>query len=83
MSGSIRVFTRTDLERACRLAVLRYVAEPNPELAVMAAVRSVAADSPPYYGEPEVRDLLGVVTGKHGAELDKAFEEALLVLERL
>lgn len=55
----MRIFVRTDLERAARLAILDFLADGgDPEAAIAKAVRGVADEAPVAYAEETVRDLL-------------------------
>ena len=53
-----KLFTRTELERASRLAVGFFVADGDPEAAISRAVKSIAQEAPSYYDEPTVRKML-------------------------
>lgn len=52
-------FTKTDLERCARLAVLGTLQKnSDPELAIAKAVISIAEESPGYYEAPGIEDLV-------------------------
>jgi len=56
-----KLFTRTDLERAARLAAFGALLSPksDPEVHINAAVTTVANEAPTYYDEHTIRDILG------------------------
>lgn len=78
------LFTRSDLERAARLALTTFLDDwkagtEHLESAVAHAVSIVAADSPPYYDESTVKQLLQYVA-RSDATPEQLLEEALAAL---
>ena len=56
----MKLFTKSDLERAARLAATAaYLRGGDPETHLAAAVATVAQESPRYYDEHQIRDALG------------------------
>ena len=76
----MRLFTRSDVERASRLATLHRLVERDPETAVQKAVQAVCEDGPLYYSEDEVRGMLRFAL--HAEDVELAFEEALHAIGR-
>ena len=70
-----KLFTRTDLERAARLAHRAAARGAPEELATGDAVATVANDAPEYYDEHTVRELVQVAA-KRGAKAALAELEA-------
>ena len=73
-----KLFTKSDVERACRLATLHALVERDPEAAIARAVADVADEAPPYYSEETVKLMLQFVLAKEN--VDKEFEEALQIV---
>lgn len=69
----MRLFTKTDIERAARLALLHFMApgcQGDPERAISSAVSGVTDDAPLYYSEEEVRQLLQFALQRDDIEAD-------------
>jgi len=77
---SPRLFTKSDVERAARLATLHKLVETNPEVAGQKAVQSVCEDGPLYYSEAEVKTMLQYALNVD--DVEAAFEEALGALRK-
>lgn len=76
----MRLFTKSDVERASRLATLHRLVERDPEAAVAKAVQAVCEDGPLYYSEDEVKKMLAFAL--HVEDVEAAFEEALHAIGR-
>lgn len=75
-----QLFTRTDVERAARLATLHRMVERDPEVAIAKAVATVCEEGPLFYSEEEVRQMLQFVL--HQDDVEDAMEEALRAIGR-
>lgn len=72
----MKLYTKTDLERCARLAVLAHATDrEDSETAVARALAVVVDDAPMYYDEPTVKMLLRFATGEDNVDL--LFEEGL------
>jgi len=76
----MRLFTKSDVERASRLATLHRLVERDPEVAVAKAVQAVCEDGPLYYSEDEVKQMLAFVLQLD--DVEEAFTEALQSIGR-
>ena len=77
-----RLFTASDIERAARLAAQNAMLSSNHEIepCVTHAVAIVAGESPLYYSEEEVRQMLQYLLSKE--DVDAEFEDALNMVRR-
>jgi hypothetical protein len=73
----MRLFTRGDLERAARLALLRQVQEPegDPETAIAHAVLTVTEETPQYLSRDQALEAAHLVA--QGVEPLKAVKAVL------
>jgi len=78
---SPRLFTKSDVERAARLATLHKLVDADPEVAVQKAVSSVCEDGPVYFSEGEVKQMLQYALNVD--DVETAFEEALSALRKV
>jgi hypothetical protein len=76
----MKLFTKSDVERAARLATLYGLTEREPEVAIAKAVAAVVDDSVPYYSRDEVRSILQYALTRE--DVDDVLEEALELLRR-
>ena len=78
----MKLFTKSDLERAARLAATAARIQEDVEHAVAEAVEMVAAETPPYYDEATVKRMINYATGDGGwpstpETIDKLFKAVL------
>lgn len=83
----MKLFTRSDVERAARLAALAVVNErfasgtEGVEYAVSIAMDTVTEETPPYYDEETVKKMLLYTSGTD-REPSELLEEALHYVRR-
>lgn len=76
----MRLYTKSDLERAARLAVAYHVKGDEPEVCISNAAQTIANDAPSYYDEVTVKLMLKYL--RPNVDTDELFEEALRYVQR-
>ena len=74
----MKLYTKSDIERAARLAVLYTVKGDDPEAAISAAARLIADDADDYFDQYTVRKMVEYAAHCDSAiDYDDLFEKAL------